>query len=85
MHTLIRVDVFIMFALFGFGAGSVDRAIGEGFALPQTRSYLDSVHGTGLLVLVPSGPSDVASDYGFNGKNLKLPHLHASVLKGWPK
>lgn len=85
MHTLIGVNVLVMLALLGLGAGSVDRAIGEGFALPQARSDLDSVHGTRLLVLIPSRSCDVTPDDGFNGKDSKLAHLHASVLKHWPK
>jgi hypothetical protein len=85
MHTLIRVDVLVMLALLSLRAGSVDRPIGECFALPQARSDLDSVHGTRLLVLIPSGSCDVSPDDGFNGENSKLAHLHASVLKHWPK
>lgn len=70
-----------MLAQLSLGAGGVDRSIGEGLALLETRGDLDTVHGTGLLVLLPGGAGDVSTDDSLDGKDAKLAHLHATVLQ----
>jgi hypothetical protein len=75
------MDILIVLAQLGLGAGGVDRSIGEGLALLQTRGDLDAVHGTGLLVLLPGRAGDVSTDDSLDRKNAELAHLHATVLQ----
>lgn len=70
-----------MLALLRLRAGRIDRPIGEGFALTQTRRHGDAVHGTRLLVLLPGGTGDVTADDGLDGEDAQLAHLHAAVLQ----
>lgn len=80
-HTLVRMDVLVVLAQLGLGAGCVDRTVGEGLALLQTRGDRQAVHSAGLLVLLPSGAGDVATDDGFDGEDAELADLHAAVLQ----
>lgn len=72
-----------MLTLFSLGAGGIDWAIRERLALPQTRSDLDAMDSARLLVLIPSGSRNVATNDSFDGQNSEFAHLHASVLKHW--
>ena len=82
-HTLIRMNILIMFSLLRLRAGGIDRAVGESLALLQTGGDLDSMHGSGLLVLIPCRTGDVSAHNCFNGENAQLAHLHTPVLQDW--
>lgn len=75
------MNVLIVLAQLGLGAGCVDRTVGESLALLQTGGDSQAVHCARLLVLLPSGAGDVAADDGLNGENSELADLHAAVLQ----
>jgi hypothetical protein len=80
-RTLVGMNVLIVLAQLGLGAGCIDRAIREGLALLQTRGYRQAVHSAGLLVLLPGGSGDVSTDNSLNWENAELADLHAAVLQ----
>lgn len=82
-HTLIRMDILIMFSLLRLRAGGVDRAVGKSLALLQTGGDLDSMHGPGLLVFIPCRAGDVSAHDCLNGENAQLAYLHTPVLQDW--
>lgn len=82
---MVWVNVLIMLSLLCLCAWGVDRAIRDGFALLQSGSNLDSVHGARLLVFLPRRPGDVSTNDSLDGKDLQLAHLHAPVLEHRPK
>ena len=75
------MNVLVVLAQLGLGAGCVDRAVGESLALLQTRGDRQAVHSAGLLVLLPRGTGDVSTDNGLNGEDAELANLHAAVLQ----
>ena len=85
MRTLVWVNVLIVLALLSLGARSVDRSIGEGLALLQPGSNLDTMHSTRLLVFLPRRTGNVSTNNSLNRKNLQLAHLHAPVLEHRPQ
>ena len=80
-HTFVRMNVLVVLAQLGLGAGCVDRTVGEGLALLQTRGDCQAVHSAGLLVLLPSRAGDVATNDGLDGEDAELADLHAAVLQ----
>ena len=61
------MNILIMLPLLGLRARGVNRAIRERLALLQALPHWNSMHGSGLLVLVPCGPGDVAAHNSLDG------------------
>ena len=80
LDSLLRRDVLILVAEFGFGAWRPERTF-QLLALLQTSGHADAVHGAALLVLGPRAAGNVAAHNGFEGEDLETADRHAAVLE----
>ena len=74
------MDVLVVAALLGLGAGGEQGPAGDLVALDEARRQRDSVDGAGLLVLGPGRAREVAAHDGLDGEDLELADDHAAVL-----
>lgn len=81
LHTLVRMNVFIMVTLLCLGARSIYWPIRECFTFFKARGNLDSMDSTRLLVLLPCRSSNISANNGLDRKDLEFAHLHASILE----